>query len=148
MLFEEAYQRDFVLGNIKARQRMVAQYAIAGARGGLVIGTGQAAETMMGFFTKYGDGACDLAPLAGLNKSQVRLLGKQLGAPESLVNKAPTADLESLAPQEPDEESLGVTYEEIDAFLENRGISERAFDTIVNTYRLTEHKRHLPIEPD
>jgi NAD+ synthase len=136
------------LGNIKARQRMVVQYAVAGARSGLVIGTDQAAEALMGFFTKYGDGACDVAPLTGLNKSQVRLLGQQLGAPASLVDKAPTADLESLAPQKLDEEALGVTYEEIDAFLENRGVSERAFDTIVKTNRLTEHKRQLPIGPD
>lgn len=60
--FENPGQRDFVLGNIKARQRMVAQYAVAGARSGLVIGTDQAAEALMGFFTKYGDGACDVAP--------------------------------------------------------------------------------------
>lgn len=148
MSFEDAYQRDFVLGNIKARQRMVAQYAVAGARRGLVIGTDQAAEALMGFFTKYGDGACDVAPLSGLNKSQVRLLGQQLGAPEALVIKPPTADLESLAPQKLDEDALGVTYEEIDAFLENRSVSERVFDIIVRTYRLTEHKRRLPIEPD
>ncbi len=66
--FDDAHQRDFVLGNIKARQRMVAQYAVAGARSGLVIGTDQAAEALMGFFTKYGDGACDVAPMTGLNK--------------------------------------------------------------------------------
>lgn len=148
MSFADANQRDFVLGNIKARQRMVAQYAVAGARSGLVVGTGQAAETLMGFFTKYGDGACDVAPLSGLNKSQVLLLGRQLGAAESLVNKAPTADLESLAPQKPDEEALGVTYQEIDAFLENQVVSDRAFDAIVHAYRLTAHKRELPIEPD
>lgn len=148
MNFEDVHQRDFVLGNIKARQRMIVQYAVAGARGGLVIGTDQAAEALMGFFTKYGDGACDVAPLSGLNKRQVRLLGQHLGAPESLVNKAPTADLESLAPQKQDEEALGVTYEEIDTFLENRDVSERAFDTIVTTYRRTEHKRQLPIAPD
>nr|WP_220250400.1 ammonia-dependent NAD(+) synthetase [Halomonas montanilacus] len=146
--FEDPGQRDFVLGNIKARQRMVAQYAVAGTRSGLVIGTDQAAEALMGFFTKYGDGACDVAPLTGLTKRQVRLLGQHLGAPESLVNKAPTADLESLAPQKLDEVALGVSYEEIDAFLENLDVSERAFDTIVNTYRRTEHKRQLPIAPD
>ncbi|MGQ4880414.1 ammonia-dependent NAD(+) synthetase [Billgrantia sp. LNSP4103-1] len=146
--FQDAAQRDFVLGNIKARQRMVAQYAVAGTRGGLVIGTDQAAEALMGFFTKYGDGACDVAPLTGLTKGQVRLVGQHLGAPDALVNKAPTADLESLAPQKLDEEALGVTYEEIDAFLENREVSERAFDTIVGTYRRTAHKRQLPIAPD
>ncbi|MFW3616149.1 ammonia-dependent NAD(+) synthetase [Billgrantia antri] len=147
LTFTDAHQRDFVLGNIKARQRMVAQYAVAGTRGGLVIGTDQAAEALMGFFTKYGDGACDVAPLTGLSKRQVRLLGQQLGAPEALVDKAPTADLESLAPQKLDEVALGVTYEEIDAFLEAREVSASAFDTIVTTYRRTEHKRRLPITP-
>ncbi|WP_332107637.1 ammonia-dependent NAD(+) synthetase [Billgrantia diversa] len=148
LIFEDAGQRDFVLGNVKARQRMVAQYAVAGTRGGLVIGTDQAAEALMGFFTKYGDGACDVAPLTGLTKRQVRLLGQHLGAPEELVNKAPTADLESLAPQKLDEVALGVTYAEIDYFLENRDVSADAFDTILTTYRRTEHKRQLPIAPD
>lgn len=146
--FEDTSQRDFVLGNIKARQRMVAQYAVAGTLGGLVVGADQAAEALMGFFTKYGDGGCDLAPLTGLNKNQVRLLAQQLGAPESLVHKLPTADLESLEPQKPDHEALGVTYQEIDAFLENREVSDRVFDTIVNGYRRTGHKRQLPLEPE
>ncbi|MEP1216365.1 MAG: ammonia-dependent NAD(+) synthetase [Marinobacter sp.] len=146
--FEDASQRDFVLGNIKARQRMLAQYAVAGTLSGLVVGADQAAEALMGFFTKYGDGACDVAPLTGLNKSQVRLLGQQLGAPEWLVNKLPTADLESLEPQKPDHEVLGVTYQEIDTFLANREVSECVFDTIVNGYRRTGHKRQLPLEPE
>ncbi|WP_104201705.1 ammonia-dependent NAD(+) synthetase [Billgrantia saliphila] len=147
LTFQNAGQRDFVLGNIKARQRMVAQYAVAGTRGGLVIGTDQAAEALMGFFTKYGDGACDVAPLTGLTKRQVRLLGRDLSAPAELVDKAPTADLESLAPQKLDEEALGVTYDEIDDFLEGRPVPDRAYDTIVATYRRTEHKRNLPIAP-
>lgn len=81
---------------------MVAQYAMANARNGLVIGTDHAAEAVMGFFTKFGDGACDLAPLSGLVKGQVRALASRLGAPESLVNKVPTADLEELQPGKPD----------------------------------------------
>ncbi|MBA2780035.1 ammonia-dependent NAD(+) synthetase [Billgrantia kenyensis] len=148
MRFKDAHQRDFVLGNIKARQRMTAQYAVAGARSGLVIGTDQAAEALMGFFTKHGDGACDVAPLTGLTKQQVRRLGAQLDAPESLVHKAPTADLESLAPQKLDEEAMGVSYAEIDAFLEDREVSNQAFETIVRTYRATAHKRQLPRAPD
>src|SRR3546814_2285665 len=74
--------------------RMVAQYTIANARQGLVIGTDHAAEAVMGFFTKFGDGACDLAPLSGLVKNQVRAIARDFGAPESLVEKVPTADLE------------------------------------------------------
>lgn len=138
---------DFVKGNIKARARMVAQYAIAGVKGGLVIGTDHAAEAVMGFFTKFGDGACDLAPLSGLVKNQVRAIARSLGAPENLVEKIPTADLEELMPGKPDEASHGVTYAEIDAFLHGQPLRQEAFDIIVNTYRKTQHKRDLPYAP-
>ncbi|PRY66597.1 NH(3)-dependent NAD(+) synthetase [Vreelandella songnenensis] len=147
LTFEDANRRDFVLGNIKARQRMVAQYAAAGARGGLVVGTDQAAEALMGFFTKYGDGACDVAPLSGLTKSQVREVGAALGAPAALVEKQPTADLETLKPQLADEVALGVTYVDIDAFLVGESVSDEAYNTIIKTYTRTEHKRQLPITP-
>ncbi|MGH8416959.1 MAG: ammonia-dependent NAD(+) synthetase [Pseudomonas sp.] len=138
---------DFVKGNIKARTRMVAQYTIAGVRGGLVIGTDHAAEAVMGFFTKFGDGACDLAPLSGLVKNQVRAIARNFGAPEYLVEKIPTADLEDLIPGKPDEASHGVTYAEIDAFLHGQPLRQEAFDIIVNTYRKTQHKRDLPYAP-
>lgn len=147
LVFDDVGHRDFVLGNIKARQRMIAQYAVAGAKRGLVVGTDQAAEAMMGFFTKYGDGACDLAPLTGLTKGQVRELGRALGAPSQLIEKAPTADLESLRPQLSDEEALGVSYQQIDAFLTGESIDEQARTTIIDTYRRTEHKRQLPRTP-
>lgn len=140
-------KNDFVIGNIKARIRMVAQYAIAGARGGLVIGTDHAAEAVMGFFTKFGDGACDLAPLSGLAKHQVRALARALGAPENLVEKIPTADLEDLRPGHPDEASHGVTYVEIDAFLHGQPLREEAARVIVDTYHKTQHKRELPKAP-
>lgn len=145
--FKDEHHRDFVLGNIKARQRMVAQYAAAGAHSGLVVGTDQAAEALMGFFTKYGDGACDLAPLTGLTKDQVRKVGSELGAPAFLVEKQPTADLETLKPQLADEEALGVSYTDIDAFLVGDAISDEALATIIATYERTEHKRQLPITP-
>lgn len=148
LAFRDAAHRDFVLGNIKARQRMVAQYAVAGTCRGLVVGTDHAAEALMGFFTKFGDGACDVAPLSGLTKGQVRRLGAVLGAPRELVEKVPTADLETLAPLRPDEAALGVRYEEIDAFLEGREVSEQARRTIIETYRRTEHKRQLPLDPN
>lgn len=138
---------DFVKGNVKARARMVAQYTIAGVRGGLVIGTDHAAEAVMGFFTKFGDGACDLAPLSGLVKNQVRAIARHFGAPENLVEKIPTADLEDLMPGKPDEASHGVTYAEIDAFLHGEPLRQEAFDIIVNTYRKTQHKRDLPYAP-
>ncbi|WP_416310773.1 ammonia-dependent NAD(+) synthetase [Pseudomonas sp. W03] len=139
--------RDFALGNTKARVRMVAQYTIANARQGLVVGTDHAAEAVMGFFTKFGDGACDLAPLTGLVKNQVRTIARTLGAPENLVEKVPTADLEDLAPGKPDEHSHGVTYKEIDAFLHGEEVSQEAFDIIVRTFEKTRHKRALPTTP-
>ncbi|MFI8747398.1 ammonia-dependent NAD(+) synthetase [Pseudomonas sp. NPDC077186] len=140
-------RRDFVVGNIKARIRMVAQFAIANANNGLVIGTDHAAEAVMGFFTKFGDGACDLAPLSGLVKGQVRAIAKHLGAPQHLVLKTPTADLEELRPGKPDEEAHGVSYAEIDAFLHGETVSEAAYATIVRTFDATRHKRELPLVP-
>ncbi|MEO4049352.1 ammonia-dependent NAD(+) synthetase [Pseudomonas sp. CAU 1711] len=140
-------RRDFVIGNIKARIRMVAQFAIANANNGLVIGTDHAAEAVMGFFTKFGDGACDLAPLSGLVKHQVRAIAKHLGAPQHLVMKTPTADLEELRPGKPDEEAHGVSYAEIDAFLHGEKVSDEAYATIVRTYDNTRHKRELPLVP-
>lgn len=144
----DARQEDFVLGNIKARQRMIAQYALAGQRGGVVVGTDHAAEALMGFFTKFGDGAADITPLSGLTKRRVRALGRVLGVPAILVDKIPTADLESLAPGKPDEAVYGVTYEDIDDFLEGRPVPEAVCRTILKAWRATMHKRALPVEPD
>ena len=140
-------RRDFVMGNVKARIRMVAQYTIANANNGLVIGTDHAAEAIMGFFTKFGDGACDLAPLSGLVKGQVRAIARQLGAPENLVMKVPTADLEELLPGKPDEDAHGVSYTQIDAFLQGKPVSDEAYAIIVKAYDQTRHKRELPFAP-
>lgn len=145
--FQSAAQEDFILGNIKARQRMIAQYAVAGAMRGLVIGTDQAAEALMGFFTKHGDGAADLTPLTGLNKRRVRALAAALGAPDALVFKVPTADLENLAPLKPDEDAFGVSYETIDDFLEGKAISAADAAIILRQYGVTAHKRALPATP-
>ncbi|MCY1438345.1 NH(3)-dependent NAD(+) synthetase [compost metagenome] len=101
----------------------------------------------MGFFTKFGDGACDLAPLSGLVKNQVRSIARHLGAPESLVHKVPTADLEELRPGKPDEEAHGVTYLEIDAVLHGQEVSPEAYPIIVRTYDNSQHKRMLPLVP-
>ncbi|ANS87977.1 NAD(+) synthase [Vibrio scophthalmi] len=132
---------DFIKGNVKARARMIAQYEIAGFVGGLVLGTDHSAENITGFYTKFGDGACDLAPLFGLNKRQVREVAATLGAPEQLVKKVPTADLEELAPQKADEDALNLTYEQIDDFLEGKPVSQEASDRLVHIYRTTQHKR-------
>jgi NAD+ synthase len=145
--FRNAAQEDFILGNIKARQRMVAQYAVAGTCSGLVIGTDHAAEALMGFFTKFGDGACDLTPLTGLNKRRVRAIAFASGAPQDVVYKVPTADLENLAPLRPDEDAYGVTYDQIDDFLEGKKVSEHVYQTVLKFYNATRHKRALPVHP-
>jgi len=126
---------------------MVAQFAVAGAHDGIVIGTDHAAEALMGFFTKFGDGAADITPLTGLNKRRVRAVAQLLGAPDALVYKVPTADLESLVPGKPDEDAFGVTYEQIDDFLEGKPVSAEARRIILSTHRKSAHKRALPVEP-
>jgi len=138
---------DFVKGNIKARARMVAQYAIAGVKGGLVIGTDHAAEAVMGFYTKFGDGACDLAPLSGLGKTRALALARGRGAPQSLAEKAPTAALEERAPGNPHEAAHGSSYAEIDAFRHGEPVKQETAEIIVSTYRKTQHKRDLPYAP-
>ncbi|MBH0036191.1 MULTISPECIES: ammonia-dependent NAD(+) synthetase [Pseudoalteromonas] len=137
----EQAQIDFIKGNVKARQRMVAQYEIAGFCQGLVVGTDHSAENITGFYTKFGDGACDLAPLFGLSKRQVRALATALGAPALLVEKAPTADLESDRPGLTDEEALGLSYEQIDDFLEGKSVSKDVEQKLVSIYMRTQHKR-------
>ncbi|GAA0353004.1 ammonia-dependent NAD(+) synthetase [Bowmanella denitrificans] len=134
-------KQDFVKGNVKARTRMVIQYEIAGMLDALVLGTDHSAENITGFYTKWGDGACDLAPLFGLNKRQVRLLARTLGAPTKVIDKAPTADLESLAPQKTDEAALGLTYDQIDDFLEGRQVAPAVTEKLVYIYQRTQHKR-------
>jgi NAD+ synthase len=146
--FESDIHKDFILGNIKARQRMVIQYALAGVNNGLVIGTDHGAEALMGFFTKFGDGACDLTPLAGLNKRRIRKIAEQLKVPEQIISKCPTADLENLAPLRPDEDSYGVTYEQIDDFLEGKLMEDEVYQIIFNSFETTRHKRKLPDVPD
>ncbi|MCF3145799.1 ammonia-dependent NAD(+) synthetase [Streptomyces platensis] len=147
LTFRDAHHQDFVQGNIKARQRMIAQYAVAGAHDGLVVGTDHAAEAVSGFFTKFGDGAADVVPLTGLTKRRVRAVAAALGAPAELVQKVPTADLETLDPGKPDEDALGVSYDQIDDFLEGKPVDDTAAQAIVRRYHLTEHKRALPIAP-
>ncbi|NML35469.1 ammonia-dependent NAD(+) synthetase [Paraburkholderia antibiotica] len=145
--FRDEAQRDFVHGNIKARQRMIAQYAVAGARAGVVIGTDHAAESVMGFFTKFGDGGADVLPLAGLTKRRVRAIAQALGAPDALAHKVPTADLEMLRPLRPDEDAYGIPYDAIDDFLEGKPVADTALDVILQFYNATRHKRALPYTP-
>ncbi|MBQ0140281.1 MAG: ammonia-dependent NAD(+) synthetase [Kurthia sp.] len=136
---------DFQKGNEKARERMKVQFAIAAANSGVVLGTDHAAEAITGFYTKFGDGAADLTPLWRLNKRQGKQLLHELNCPPHLYEKAPTADLEEDKPALPDEVALGVTYEQIDDYLEGKIIVPEAQEKIEGHYLKTEHKRHLPI---
>lgn len=136
---------DFVRGNEKARERMKAQYSIAGMTHGVVVGTDHAAEAITGFFTKYGDGGTDINPIFRLNKRQGKQLLARLGCPEHLYKKLPTADLEDDRPSLPDEAALGVTYDNIDDYLEGKTLDEKTAKIIEGWYLKTEHKRRTPI---
>jgi len=138
---------DFQKGNIKARARMIAQYAVAGEKNYLVIGTDQAAEAITGFFTKFGDGGVDLTPLTGLSKQQVRAMLKELGADLSVYEKVATADLLDEKPLQTDETELGIKYDDIDAYLEGREVDADVKAKLEHRYRITEHKRQLPANP-
>lgn len=142
---------DFNKGNVKARERMIAQYALAGELGALVVGTDHAAEAITGFYTKHGDGAADLVPLAGLTKRQGAALLQHLGAPDSTWQKVPTADLEEDRPALPDEEALGVTYTQLDDYLESTNgaadIDPQVAEHIEKLWFRSRHKRHLPVAP-
>jgi NAD+ synthase len=136
---------DLAKGNVKARVRMVLQYAIANDLGALVVGTDHAAEAVTGFFTKFGDGGADVVPLSGLTKGQGREMLRSLGAPPRLYEKAPTADLLDHDPGQADEESLGVSYEVIDRYLRGEEVRADEAELLERRYRATEHKRRLPV---
>ncbi|MCC9144108.1 MULTISPECIES: ammonia-dependent NAD(+) synthetase [unclassified Arthrobacter] len=136
---------DFNKGNIKARVRMTAQYAVAGQHNLLVIGTDHAAESVTGFFTKFGDGGADLLPLSGLDKRQNRALLAELGAPATLIAKAPTADLLDDRPGQTDETELGLSYDTIDSYLEGGDIPTDAAEKIEARFVMTRHKRTIPV---
>lgn len=136
---------DFNKGNIKARQRMVVQYAIAGDYKGVVLGSDHGAEAITGFYTKFGDGAADIMPLFRLNKRQGAALLKELDSPAEFYEKVPTADLQDDAPALSDEDELGVSYRYIDDYLEGKEVPDKAKERIETLYMNSRHKRHLPI---
>ncbi|MEC0370213.1 ammonia-dependent NAD(+) synthetase [Paenibacillus chibensis] len=138
---------DYHKGNVKARMRMIAQYAIAGERQCLVVGTDHAAEAITGFFTKFGDGGADVIPLTGLTKGQGRELLKALAAKERLYLKVPTADLLDNKPQQADETELGMKYEVIDEYLAGKEVAPEEKAKIEQRYQNSRHKRELPVTP-
>lgn len=138
---------DYHKGNVKARMRMIAQYAIAGERQCLVVGTDHAAEAITGFFTKFGDGGADILPLTGLTKGQGRELLMELQAAERLYLKTPTADLLDNKPQQADETELGMQYHVIDDYLVGKKVDSDEQEKIEKRYKNSQHKRELPVTP-
>jgi NAD+ synthase len=130
--------------NLKARLRMVALYALAQEHNLLVLGTGNADELYMGYFTKYGDGASDALPLAHLTKQNVFTLAHELKLPSIIINRAPSA---SLYETQTDEEEMGVTYKDIDAFLKYQKIDSKSLKIIEQFHKNNHHKFHPPIKP-
>jgi NAD+ synthase len=134
-------------GNQKAQERMTVHYRFANQFHLLVVGTDHAAEAVVGFFTKNGDGGVDLTPLSGLTKQQGRLLLRFLGADERIYTKLPTADLLDQHPGQLDEDELTISYQVIDDYLEGKDVADEVAQQIEQLYSATEHKRHLPVTP-
>ena len=127
------------LGNLKARMRMSILYAIAQKERGLVIGTDNADERCVGYFTKYGDGACDILPIAHLVKSEVVEASKILGIRSSLAERVPSAGLYE---GQTDEKEMGVSYQDLDAYVLGKEVNETAKKRIQYLEKISEHKRN------
>ncbi len=138
---------DLAQANIKPRLRMITLYHFAASLDSLVLGTGNRTELMIGYFTKHGDGACDLLPIGGLYKSQVREIARELGLPAVLIDKPPSAGLWE---GQTDEDEIGMTYDQLDAALavieDGREAGELApdiIDRVRDMVASTAHKRCL-----
>lgn len=127
--------------NIKPRLRMTVLYALAQSNNYLVCGTDNKAERQIGYFTKHGDGGCDLLPIGDLLKSEVRSLAGYLGIPEPVIKKPPSA---GLWPGQTDEAEIGLGYDQIDAYFSCGIIDEEAAGRIERLQKASEHKRLPP----
>ena len=135
------------LANIKPRLRMTALYFLANRLDYLVAGTGNRAELSIGYFTKHGDGGCDLLPIGRLVKSEVRALARALNVPASITDRTPTAGLWL---GQTDEEEMGFTYTDLERYLEEgpQGVPPALAMKIERLIRSSEHKCALPPMPD
>ena len=147
------------LGNVRVRTRGVLNYFVANAEDRLVLGTGNRAEAATGYFTKYGDQAVDCNPIGNLYKCQVRQLARDLGVPEDLVTRTPTA---AMWEGQTDEEEMGLGYDELDAILalhvdgpfsksatvRTLDVPESAVERVVELFEQSKHKREMPPAPD
>lgn len=131
--------------NTKARLRMTTLYAIAQNENYLVCGTDNACEWYTGYFTKYGDGGVDLVPLVHLKKSEVYDLARYLGIAEKIIKKAPSA---GLIDDQTDEAEMQVSYAELEAYMDQKPVSEAAALRIKQLHNNSEHKRQLASKPE
>lgn len=127
--------------NVNPRLRMSVLYALGQSKGYLVAGTGNLCEITLGYFTKWGDGACDFNPIADLTVPEVYEMLEYLGAPENIIKKAPSA---GLFPGQTDEAELGVTYAEVTAYIKGGEISDEARNKIARAEKVSAHKRRMP----
>lgn len=133
--------------NIKPRLRMIALYYLAQSRRYLVLGSGNKSEIAVGYFTKYGDGGVDLLPLGGLYKTRVWELARELGVPQEVIDRPPTA---GLWPGQTDEGEMGITYRELDRILaameagDLSGLDSASVAKVREMIARSEHKRSMP----
>lgn len=139
-LFKDDYLK-ITDANLRARLRMSTLYSIANNLGYMVVGTDNADETYTGYFTKFGDGAVDIMPLKKILKKDVYEMGKVLGVPETILKKAPSADLWE---NQTDESEMGVSYESIEKYISGEQVSEKDEKIILSLHKKSEHKRNLP----
>lgn len=135
---EVATLSDAAIANIAPRLRMLTLYTVAASENRLVAGTGNASEYYMGYFTKWGDGAYDLNPIADLTATEVFEFLRYLNAPESVINKAPSA---GLFEGQTDEADMGVTYAAIDRYIQTGEADEKDKAIIDRYHSRSEHKR-------
>lgn len=143
-LFKEKNER-LTDANLRARLRMSSLYTVANNLNYMVVGTDNAAELLTGYFTKYGDGGVDLLPIASLKKSEVYEWAKELGVPQQILNRAPSAGLWE---GQTDETEMGTSYEYIDDYLSEKEIPQKDKDIIERMHRHSEHKRQMPPSPN
>ena len=127
--------------NIKPRLRMTTLYAVAQTLNYLVVGTDNKSEMVMGYFTKWGDGGYDFNPLSDLTMQEVLELGKELGVPEPILTKAPSAGLWE---GQTDEKEMGVTYKAIEEYIKTGTTDPASLEIIEKTNKRTAHKREMP----
>lgn len=136
---------EFALANSKARLRMTSLYAIAQSNNYLVLGTDNLAEWHIGYFTKFGDGGCDLLPIVHLLKREVKEMALNLNVPNSIIDREPTA---SLWEKQTDESEIGFSYNVIDDYLIGKVVSKEAKQRIDYLNNVSEHKRNLAKIPN